>query len=259
MKSLVHWIFLVCCLINPSVVYAEEYAAEEYFNPKIMEKARQQLWAGSGGQINYLLIAERLEYQTGEGNGSLTSETQGWVGTDYDRLWLKGESDYLLSENQFEELEIQALYSKALSAFFDLQAGVRQDLKPHPNETFGVLGIQGLAPYWFETDLAYFLSEDGHSSFRVELEHDLLLTQRLILQPRAELNFSVQDDQERGVGSGLSNTELELRLRYEIKREFAPYIGVSWLQSAGNSADFARMANEEINIVSFVAGIRVWL
>jgi copper resistance protein B len=259
MKPLVAWTFFTLYLINPFVVYAQEYAADAFFDPMVMEKARQKLWANNGGQINYLLIAERLEYQTGEGDGALTSEMQGWVGTDYDRLWVKGESDYLLSEDQFEELELQALYSKPLSAFFDLQVGVRQDFKPRPNETLGVLGIQGLAPYWFEIDLAYFLGEDGHSSFRMELEHDLLLTQRLILQPRAELNFAVQNNQERGVGSGLSNTELELRLRYEIKREFAPYIGVSWAQSTGNSADFARMANEEINIVSFVAGIRVWL
>jgi copper resistance protein B len=135
---------------------------------------------------------------------------------------------------------------------------VRHDFKPDPSRTYGVLGIQGLAPYWFEVDAAGFVSNEGDVSARLEAEYDFLFTQKLILQPRTELNFAVQDVKELGIGSGLSTAELGLRLRYEIVREFAPYVGVSWTRLVGKTEDFARDEGEDVSSVSFVAGVPLW-
>jgi copper resistance protein B len=153
---------------------------------------------------------------------------------------------------------LQALYSRAISPHWDLQAGVRHDIKPNPSQTYVVIGMQGLAPYWFELDSALFLSEDADISVRVEAEYEFRLTQRLLLQPRLELNIAFSEDAEIGVGAGLSNSELGLRLRYEITREFAPYIGVSWAHAYGKTEKLQRAAGEDSNQLSFVAGLRFW-
>ncbi len=184
-------------------------------------------------QIYYFLKTDRLEAQTNEGDGLFVWDAEGWVGGDYNKLWIKSEGEYLFEHNRLEAAEVQALYSRAITPFFDVQAGVRHDFKPDPSRTFGVLGIEGLAPYWFEIDAAGFVSDDGDVSARLEAEYDFLFTQRLILQPRVELNFAVQDVKKLGIGSGLSTAELGLRLRYEFVRQVAPYIGVSWTRLVG--------------------------
>lgn len=252
-------LLFLCLLVIPFHLSAQEWnAADTVFGVNEMKRVRQELFQSHGNQINYLAIAERLEFLSGEGDEAALAEIQGWIGTDADRFWIKSDTEYSFTENSFEEFELQSLYSKPISPFFDLQAGVRFDTYPGPDQVFGVVALQGLAQYWFEVDLSYFLSEHGKSSFRGEFEYDLLLTQQLILQPRAELNFAIEDDPERGVGSGLSTTEFGIRLRYEIEREISPYIGISWIQEAGNSADFSRIQGDEINIVAFVGGIRLW-
>ncbi len=209
-------------------------------------------------QTFYFFKTDRLEYQTNEGDGLLVWDAEGWVGGDYNKLWIKSEGEYLFERERVEEAELQALYSRAIAPFFDVQAGVRHDFKPDPSRTFGVLGVQGLAPYWFEIDAAGFVSDEGDVSARLEAEYEFLFTQKLILQPRTELNFAVQDVKKLGVGSGLSTAELGLRLRYEIVREFAPYIGVSWTRLVGKTEDFARDEGENVSSVSFVAGVRLW-
>ena len=135
---------------------------------------------------------------------------------------------------------------------------MRHDFQQGAERTFGVIGVQGLAPYWFELDTAIFISGDGDISARIEAEYDLLITQRLILQPRTELNFAVQSVADAGVGSGLSTAELGLRLRYEFSRQFAPYAGVNWVRSVGETADSARAGSEDVGAVSVVAGVRLW-
>lgn len=212
--------------------------------------------AAEGEEIYTLVLVDRLEYQTAEGHDILLWDAQGWLGGDYDKLWLKTEGER--ARGDLEEAELQALYSRAVAPFWDLQLGVKHDFAPHPARTSGVIGIQGLARYWFEVDAAAFVSEDGDVSARVEAEYDLLLTQRLVLQPRAELNFAIQDVDELGIGSGLSTAELGLRLRYEIKREVAPYVGVSWSRKVGETARFARAEGEDAGVVSLVAGLRLW-
>lgn len=183
------------------------------------------------------------------------------IGTDYTRFWLKGEGEGLIAEGT-GEAEVQALYSRLISPYFEAQAGVRLDaafgegdLRARP---LLAVGLEGLAPYWFEVEPALFLSAEGHLSARFEGSYDLLLTQRLVLQPEAEVNLALQEVEEWGVGSGLSDVEAGLRLRYEIRREIAPYLGVSWHRRFGTAADFARAAGEEASEVLVVFGLRLW-
>jgi copper resistance protein B len=208
-------------------------------------------------QIFTFFQIEQLEYRFFDGKNAQAWDAQGWIGEDYNKLWLKTEGEKP-EGGDIESAEIQVLYSRLISDFFDAQVGLRQDFAPDPERTYAVLGIQGLAPQFFEVDAAAFVSHEGEVSGRVEAEFDLLLTQRLVLQPTVELNFALQDVKERGIGSGLSDVELGLRLRYEIIREFAPYIGIHWERKVGETADFAREEGEDTGVFSVVAGVRVW-
>ncbi|MCA8888934.1 MAG: copper resistance protein B [Parvularculaceae bacterium] len=234
-------------------------AADQYWDPAAMANARRAVQEEHGASTTYFVQGDRLEYRTNEGDPVLLWDAQGWWGGDRNKLWLKSEGEYAFDEDIFEEAEIQALWSSAITRYFNLQAGVRHDFAPGDDRTFGVLGVQGLAPYWFEIDAAMFVSDNGDVSARVEAEYELLLTQRLILQPRTELNFAIQDVPEYDVGSGLTTAELGARLRYELKREFAPYIGVDWTRSVGDTTDFVRVNGHDPSSLSFVAGIRLWL
>jgi copper resistance protein B len=255
-------IFLSCALAlafaAPAGASEPGAQADAYFDRDAMAAARAALRKEHGGAPNYFLIAERLEYQSNDGAPTLLFEGQGWWGTDRNKLWVKSEVDRDFDAGRFEEAELQALWSRPISRFFDFQAGVRRDFVRGADRTFAVLGVQGLAPYWFEIDAAIFVSGEGDVSARFEAEYDLLLTQRLILQPRTELNFAVQEVEEIGVGSGLSTAEIGVRLRYEFSRQFAPYIGLSWERAVGETADFARADDENVGAVSAVAGVRLW-
>jgi copper resistance protein B len=216
------------------------------------------LAGAQNSQILTFFQADQLEYRIDDGPATFTWDAQGWVGGDYNRAWLKSEGDYLTDDGIVENAEIQLLYSRSIAAFWDLQIGGRYDPKPDPSRGFAVIGIQGLAPYFFEVDVAGFVSDDGDVSARLEAEYELLFTQRLIAQPRVEMNFAVQEVEELGIGSGLSDVELGLRLRYEIVREFAPYIGVAWERKVGKTADFAREEGEDVDNLWFVVGVRFW-
>ena len=223
-----------------------------------MAEARNSLKSSHGSQISALFLGERLEYHSNDGDPLVVWEAQAWVGGDIQKLWFKTEGEYETDDGRFEEAEFQALYSRAVSSFWDLQAGVRYDIEPDPSRTYLVVGAQGLAPYWFELDGQLFLSDQGNLSARFEAEYEFRLAQRLLLQPRIELNGAFSDDEEIGVGSGLSTAEIGLRLRYEITREFAPYVGVSWNRAYGKTADFIRAEGEDSSQFSWVAGIRFW-
>lgn len=248
---------VVLCVQNATPAIAQ-HAADDYYDPLEMAKARAALKASHGNQINTLIIGERLEYLSGEGKPLAVWEGQGWVGKDLQKLWVKTEGEYNIEDSEFEEAEVQALYSRAISPFWDLQAGLRHDINPNPSRTYAVVGAQGLAPYWFELDGAFFLSDEGDVSVRLEAEYEIRFTQRLILQPRIELNAAFSDDDDIGVGSGLSTAQAGLRLRYEVRREFAPYVGVSWNRAFGNTKDFKQAAGENTSEVSWIAGVRFW-
>lgn len=211
--------------------------------------------------IGYLLF-DQLEYRVNRGTNTFNWEIQGWLGGDYNKLWLKTEGEQQTSRKKEGEAEAQLLYSRLISPFFYFQIGGRYDGLwgggSQRSRGFGVIGFQGLAPYWFDIEPALFISQDGDVSARLEAEYELLLTQRLILQPRFEANVAVQNAKRFGVGKGVNDIELGLRLRYEIRRQFAPYIGVNWTRLFGDTADLARRDGSKVSIPAFVAGVRMW-
>lgn len=242
----------------PTIAAEPGAQADAYWGGARQARARAALYSDHAGGTTFFALVDRLEYQSQEGSPTFLFDAEGWWGGDRDKLWLKSEIDYDFDADRFHEAEIQALWSRAITPYFDLQAGVRRDFEPDPSRTYGVIGIKGLAPYWFDIDAAIFVSGHGDVTARLEAEYDLLLTQRLILQPRTELNFAAQTVDDLNVGKGLSSAELGLRLRYEITRQVAPYVGVNWTRSVGETADFVRADGEDPGRVSFVAGLRFW-
>lgn len=255
MKSLLWFIALLGLL--PTLAPGQN-VADTYYDPAAMAKARAQLKSGHGNQIVSLILGERLEVQSNGGDALTVWEAQGWIGVDEQKFWLKTEGEYAIERGQFEETEVQLLYSRAVLPFWDLQAGFRRDSTHNRSRAYAVFGAQGLAPYWFELDTQLFLSESGDLSLRLEAEYEFRLTQRLFVQPRVEVNAAFSSDRSIGVGSGLSTAQAGLRLRYEVRREFAPYIGVSWQRAVGETGRFRRRAGEEAGGASLAAGIRFW-
>jgi copper resistance protein B len=234
---------------------ATDHAADRYYDPAAMAAARDQLRQEHGGATVSMLMANLAEYQAGAGGG-YRWEGEGRIGGDINRFVVKSEGEGTQRDG-LDAAEVQGLFSHAIGPYFDLQAGVRQDFAPYAR-TYATVGFEGLAPYGFDLSGALFLSTRGELLARLESTYDLRLTQRLILQPRAELNFAAQDTVETRTGAGLSNAELGLRLRYEITREFAPYIGVSWDRKVGRTADYVRARGDDAGGVVFVTGIRAW-
>lgn len=242
----------------PAAAFAgPAHAADLYFDPGAMAAARDLVHFEHGGMPVGMVIADRLEAGFGEGHDSYLWDVQGWYGGDINRVWWKSEGEGGFGED-LEHAEIQALYSRAVTPWWDVQAGVRADLGPRPRRSHLVLGVQGLAPYFFEIDAAAFVSDEGELTARVEAEYDLRLTQRLILQPRAEAVLSARDIPELAIGSGLSSVEIGARLRYELAREFAPYVGVEWSGGVGETRDLLRVRGDDPDEARIVVGIRAW-
>ena len=234
------------------------HAADLVFGPDAMAAARQTLVRENGDVRTTAVIIDRLEAGFGDDDESYLWDVQGWSGGDINRFWWKseGEGDF---GGGLEEAELQAVYSRAVTPFWDLQAGVRQDFRPDGEDTTHlVLGLQGLAPYWWEIDAAAFLSTDGDLTARVEAEYDQRITQRLILQPRLEIDASAGDIPELEIGSGLSSVEAGLRLRYEFRKEFAPYVGVEWSRALGDTADYIEARGGEVDETRLVVGLKAW-
>jgi len=213
-------------------------------------------------QVFTYLLFDQLEYRAQEGSDSFDWDVQGWIGTDRNKFWIKTEGSAGLSTGAGGDGEVQALYSHMIAPFWDFQAGVRYDRMYGPGADHGrafvVVGLQGLAPYRFEVEPALFISEDGDVSARLTASYDLLVTQRLVLQPRFKTNLTIQRVRKFGIGRGVGDVELELRLRYEIKRQFAPYVGVSWVRKLGGTADLAYLAGRHVSNLAFVSGVRLW-
>jgi len=202
------------------------------------------------------VMIDQFETRVTDGDDPLVLEGQAWFGKDLNKFWLKVEAEQVGGET--EELEIQALYSRAIAPFWDFQVGLRKDINPKPEKEFVVVGFQGLAPYFYEIDSALFIGDAGNVRIRLEAEYEILFTQKIILTPEIEVNFSSKDDVELGIGSGLSNSQIGLRLRYEFKREFAPYVGVNWNNQYGNTADFTKSSGGKVSDSQFVVGVRAW-
>ena len=234
------------------------HAADAIWGSEAMEPSRQQLVRENGGMTTGMILVERLEARipTDGGENGYLWDAQGWYGGDINRFVLKTEGEGKLG-GALEDAEIQALYSRAIGPFFDLQAGVRFDPEPD-GRTHLVVGVQGLAPYMFHVDGALFLSDRGDLTARVEAEYNQMITQRLILQPRIEAEFAAQNIPEREIGAGITKVEPGLRLRYEIAPEFAPYIGIEYEAEVAETADIARVNGEDPDGLKAVIGMRAW-
>ena len=232
-----------------------EFAADRFFPQGDMNRARGILRDEHGGALTYKIMGDRIEYTSQNGEDGYRWDGEAWFGGDIDRFVLKTEGE---GSDDIEGAEVQALYSRAWDHVTDLQIGIRHDIEPNPSRTYLAVGFETLLPYWFEAEGALFVGERGQVLGRLDGSYDFQLTQRLVLQPRAEVNFAAKDDAAIGLGSGLSDAELGLRLRYEIQREFAPYIGVSWERKFGDTADYARAEGERAESTSFVVGLRAW-
>jgi copper resistance protein B len=241
----------------PEASTGPAHAADAVYGTGAMEAARAQLRVEHGGMKHYKIMLDRLEWSPRDGGDGFAWEGGAWYGGDIDKAWLKTEGEGRFGGG-VEAAEVQALWSRAVSPWFDLQLGLRHDFRPQPQRTHLVLGVQGLAPYWFEVGAAAFVSDKGDVTARIEAEYDLRLTQRLTLQPSAELEFALQDVPETGVGSGFSSAELGLRLRYEIEPEFAPYVGLEHERAFGDTARFQRAGGEEARDLRLLVGLRAW-
>jgi copper resistance protein B len=232
-------------------------AADAFYDPTVMAAADRAMRAEHGGMRVSQVIFNLAERQIRNGRDGWRWDGEGWFGGDIHRLVVKTEGEATVGRPA-EAAEVQALYARAVGPYWNLQAGVRQDLGRGPKRTYATIGVEGLAPYWFDVEGALFLSDRGDLLGRVEAWYDQRITQRLIAQPRVEVNVAAQDMLASGIGSGLSSAELGLRLRYEIRREFAPYVGLSWERRYGDTARSARMRGEDSGGFAMVAGIRAW-
>lgn len=222
-----------------------------------LQELREMMAWGHGS----LVLFEVLEYVPGAADDPVRYDLEGWWGGAYNRLWFKADGEQATVKSE-GGTELQLLYGRLIAPFWDAQIGLRMDVEygDHSPQTraFLALGVQGLAPYWFELEPSLFISQDGDVSASLSAAYDLLFTQRLVLEPRLDVGAAVQAVPEHGVGEGINDFGLGLRARYEVRREFAPYLGVSWSRRLGATADLARDVGTSVSETSIVAGVRAW-
>jgi copper resistance protein B len=212
--------------------------------------------AAEDDPLLFKLMIDKLEWRAADGSNPWVWDADAWIGKDLNKIWFKTEGEY--ADGTTEGAYGEVLYSRGIAPYWDLQAGWRHDFRPEPDRDWFAVGFRGLAPYWFDVDATLYAGGNGTISGRLDAEYELMFTQRLILSPELETNFYGKDDPARGIGSGISNLELGLRLRYEIRREIAPYIGVNWEKLFGQTADYAREEGESTSDLQFVVGVRAW-
>ncbi|MGD9603846.1 MAG: copper resistance protein B [Gammaproteobacteria bacterium] len=205
--------------------------------------------------LRAFMLVEKFEWRDGPAGGAPVWDVSGWIGRDIDRLWFRADGAH--SRDGVEEADVELLYGRLVHRWWDVVAGIRQDLEPGDARTWGAFGIQGLAPLWFEVQLTGYVT-DGQFAAVLQSDYDLLLTNRLILQPRVDLVAYAEDESDRGIGSGLASAAFSLRLRYEWRREFAPYVGVEWERAFGDTGALARRAGGGVEESRVVAGLRMW-
>ena len=241
----------------PEALTGPKHAADAFWGTEVMQRGRNFLREEHGGLPAYKLFIDRAETHIRDGRDGYLLDVQAWYGDDIDKLWLKSELEGGWRRKP-EHAEVQALWSHAIDPWFDLQGGVRFDPRPGPNRSHLVLGVQGLAPYWWEVEGAVFLSNKGEVTARAEAEYDLRITQKLILQPRAEVDLSLQDVPELAIGSGVTNASLGARLRYQVSPLVAPYVGVEYERAFGGTRRFLLAEGEDPGGFNLLAGVRFW-
>lgn len=233
------------------------HAGDAIYGEQAMAMGRHHLAQFHGGQRFSYVLANILETRVQSGRDGYEWDAKAWYGGDINRLMVKSQGEGVFN-GPVEKAEVQALYSRAIDPYFNLQAGLRYDFRPDPSRAYAVVAVEGLAPNFFDVEGSLFLSDRGELMARLEGYYDQRITQRLILQPKAEVNFAAQASRDIAVGAGLSNAELGLRLRYDIQREFAPYVGLSYRRAFGETRRFLEAEGERATSLSFVAGIRLW-
>lgn len=203
------------------------------------------------------VLLEQFEDRAAGNGQQFRYDGQGWIGTDINKLWIKSEGT-VDTRGRFNDGDHELLYDRAISTYFDLQAGVRMNLDSGPTRTWAALGIQGLSLYFFDVEATGYVSDRGRTAARLKASYDILLTNRLVLQPEAELNLYSKADRSRSVGSGLSDIDAGLRLRYEFSRKFAPYVGVTYAGYFGQAQPIARAAGDRVQDIRFTFGLRAW-
>ena len=207
------------------------------------------------GVFSYLLF-DRLEVWDADTGTGQAWEAQGWIGTDMHRLWLRSEGER--DAGHTESADVEVLYGRPVARWWDLVAGVRHDIAPGNGQSFAAIGVMGMAPQKFEIEATAYIGASGQTAARIEAEYELLLTNRLILQPVVEAEWHGKRDAARGIGAGLGTVEAGLRLRYEFTRRFAPYVGLVHERSFGGTADFMRDEGDATRDTRVVAGVRFW-
>lgn len=237
----------------PAALTGPDNVADSVFGNVAMADAREELRREHGAMPASKILIDQFEARIRDGRDGYFVDAEAWHGGDIDKLWLKTEIEGDRGQSP-DHAEAQALWSHAIDPWFDLQTGIRYDANRGPNRGHLVLGVEGLAPYWWEVEGALFLSNKGELTARVEAEHDLRITQKLILQPRLELDFSAQDIEELGIGSGLSTADAGLRLRYQVTPLVAPYVGFGYERAFGDTRRF----NDDSGGLNLITGIRFW-
>jgi copper resistance protein B len=205
--------------------------------------------------FNYLVLFDQLEWQ-GDGSGGFTLGNTSWFGGDVNRLWIRADAGS--DDGDLENASVDALWGRSFSRWWDFVLGMRQDFRPGDPQAWAAVGIQGLAPQWFEIEATAYLGAEGRTRAELEVEYDLLLTQRVKLQPLVELDLYGKEDPQRGIGAGLSSLEAGIRMRYEIRREVAPYVGITWDQKLFGTADLARARGADVGKARIAFGLRAW-
>jgi copper resistance protein B len=203
-----------------------------------------------------MVLIDQLEWRDTAEGSALVWEAWGWYGGDYNKLWVKTEGERVGGATQDARAEL--LGDHIFARWWSVQTGLRQDFGQGPGRTWAAIGVQGLAPYWFDTEATFYVGDEGRTALRLKMEYELLFTQRLILQPEGEANLYGKSDPARQLGSGLSDLEIGLRLRYEVRRQFAPYVGVVWSRQFGETAEQVRESGGNPNELQFVLGLRAW-
>lgn len=204
--------------------------------------------------IRAYVLLDQLEWH--QQDQAIGWNARGWVGRDRDRFWFRSEGERGLGA--VESISVQGFYGRAFTRWWDVVMGVRQDMDPGPAQTWAAIGLQGLAPYWFEIEATAYVGAEGRTHARVDVEYDLLLTNWVMLQPAVELEFHGKADPVRGIGAGLTSSNMGVRLRYEIRREIAPYLGVTWHRRYGGTAQAARESGGTASGAEIVVGLRTW-
>lgn len=203
-----------------------------------------------------MALIDQLEAFDGRAGHGQSWEAQAWYGTDRNKLWLRSEGER--SSGRVQDADVEALWSHGVTTYWDTQLGARHDFGTGPARSWAAFGVQGLAPYWFELEATGYVGSSGRTAARVRVDYEVLFTQRLILQPEAEINLYGRRDPQRRLGAGVTDLQFGLRLRYEIRRRFAPYIGVNWLRRTGGTAGYARQDHQPVLDRQWVAGVRLW-